>query len=131
MLVRAAGIEPARLTAADFKSDASTNFAMPASARIVLRPANVVLANEHGGKLRARQAAREQRALHINKVRKTPDLRCGSGRGAPEQRCGFALAIPPSMKWLDAVGMLIARAAARKIHVVGNRLLRIMAAMQR
>jgi hypothetical protein len=30
LLVRAAGIEPARLTAADFKSDASTNFAMPA-----------------------------------------------------------------------------------------------------
>ena len=29
-VVRAAGIEPARLTAADFKSDASTNFAMPA-----------------------------------------------------------------------------------------------------
>ncbi len=35
MLVRAAGIEPARLTAADFKSDASTNFAMPAAGQII------------------------------------------------------------------------------------------------
>ncbi len=31
MLVRAAGLEPARrIMASDFKSDASTNFAMPA-----------------------------------------------------------------------------------------------------
>jgi hypothetical protein len=42
VVVRAAGIEPARLTAADFKSDASTNFAMPASAGIVLRAAGIV-----------------------------------------------------------------------------------------
>jgi hypothetical protein len=34
-VVRAAGIEPARLAAADFKSDASTNFAMPAPGRII------------------------------------------------------------------------------------------------
>ena len=42
-VVRAAGIEPARLAAADFKSDASTNFAMPAPARIVLRATATVL----------------------------------------------------------------------------------------
>ena len=51
MLVRAAGIEPARLTAADFKSDASTNFAMPAAAKIVLRHAASVLAAEHDKKM--------------------------------------------------------------------------------
>jgi hypothetical protein len=82
MLVRAAGIEPARLTAADFKSDASTNFAMPASARIVLRPANVVLANEHGGNMPARRTARIQGALHINNATNYSDLRCRSGSGA-------------------------------------------------
>lgn len=46
-VVRAAGIEPARLTAADFKSDASTNFAMPAPAGIVLRAEVVVLLGKH------------------------------------------------------------------------------------
>lgn len=47
MVVRAAGLEPARLTSADFKSAAATNFAMPAPARIVLRAAARVLVAEH------------------------------------------------------------------------------------
>ncbi len=49
-VVRAAGIEPARLAAADFKSDASTNFAMPAPGRIVLRAARTVLVLEFSAK---------------------------------------------------------------------------------